>query len=65
MPIPIGYETSGCRSADAVIERDLVARVGDHPGVEHAAGVFGLPLDDTFRASSSFTRAGETDNAAL
>jgi putative ABC transport system permease protein len=51
-------------SADAGrFMRDLVARVGDHPGVEHAAGVFGLPLDDTFRASSSFTRAGETDNA--
>jgi hypothetical protein len=25
--------------------------------------VYGLPLDDTFRASSSFTRPGETDNA--
>ncbi len=51
-------------SADAGrFMRDLVARVGDRPGVEHAAGVFGLPLDDTFRASSSFTRAGETDNA--
>ena len=51
-------------SADAGrFMRDLVARVGDHPGVEHAAGVFGLPLDDTFRASSSFTRAGETDDA--
>ena len=43
--------------------RDLVARVGDHPGVQHAAGVYGLPLDDTFRASSSFTRNGETDSA--
>jgi putative ABC transport system permease protein len=43
--------------------RDLVARVGDHPGVQHAAGVYGLPLDDTFGASSSFTRPGETDSA--
>ena len=42
---------------------DFVARVADHPGVEHAAGIYGLPLDDTFGASSSFTRAGETDSA--
>jgi hypothetical protein len=49
-------------SADAGrFMRDLVARVGEHPGVQHAAGVYGLPLDDTFRASSSFTRPGETD----
>jgi len=51
-------------SADAGrFMRDLVARVGEHTGVEHAAGVFGLPLDDTFGASSSFTRPGETDSA--
>jgi putative ABC transport system permease protein len=43
--------------------RDLVARVGGHPGVVDAAGVFGLPLDFTFSASSSFTRAGEADSA--
>ena len=43
--------------------RALVARVADHPGVLHAAGVYGLPLDDTFRATSSFTRRGETDSA--
>jgi predicted permease len=50
-------------SADAGrFMRDLVARVADHPGVQHAAGVYGLPLDDTFRASSSFTRPGETDS---
>ncbi len=41
----------------------LVAHVADHPGVSHAAGVFGLPLDSTFGASSSFTRLGETDSA--
>src|SRR6185503_7275918 len=43
--------------------RELVARLSAHPGVEHAAGVFGLPLDDTFSAHSSFTRAGEADSA--
>jgi putative ABC transport system permease protein len=43
--------------------RDLVTRIGERPGVEHAAGVFGLPLDEGFRASSSFTRPGETDSA--
>jgi putative ABC transport system permease protein len=41
----------------------LVARLGERPGVEHAAGIFGLPLDEGFRASSSFTRPGETDSA--
>ncbi|MGH9144731.1 MAG: ABC transporter permease, partial [Vicinamibacterales bacterium] len=51
-------------SADAGrLMRTLVARVADHPGVQHAAGVYGLPLDETFRASSSFTRAGEADTA--
>ena len=43
--------------------RDLVARVANHPDVQHAAGVYGLPLDDTFRASSSFLRPGEADSA--
>jgi putative ABC transport system permease protein len=51
-------------SADAGrFMRDLVGRLGSHPGVEHAAGIYGLPLDDTFGASSSFTRTGETDSA--
>jgi putative ABC transport system permease protein len=51
-------------SADAGrFMRDLVARVADHPGVDRAAGIFGLPLDDTFGASSSFTRPGEADAA--
>jgi putative ABC transport system permease protein len=39
----------------------LVARLGAHAGVEHAAAVFGLPLDDHFSASSSFTKPGQTD----
>jgi putative ABC transport system permease protein len=43
--------------------RELVARLGSRPGVQHAAGIYGLPLDSTFGASSSFTRAGETDSA--
>jgi predicted permease len=51
-------------SADAGrFMRDLVERLRRHPGVLHAAGVFGLPLDDTFGASSSFTRTGESDSA--
>jgi putative ABC transport system permease protein len=51
-------------SADAGrFMRDLVARAGSHPNVQHAAGIYGLPLDDTFGASSSFTRTGETDSA--
>ena len=54
------YKTS---EAAGRFMRDLIARVGTHPGVEHAAGVYGLPLDDTFGASSSFTRIGETDSA--
>jgi putative ABC transport system permease protein len=54
------YKTS---EAAGRFMRDLIARVGAHPGVEHAAGVYGLPLDDTFGASSSFTRIGETDSA--
>ena len=33
------------------------------PGVETAAAVFGLPLDDDFSASSSFTRPGDVDSA--
>jgi len=43
--------------------RDLVARLADRPGALRAAGVYGLPLDDTFGASSSFTRRGESDSA--
>ncbi len=54
------YKTS---EAAGRFMRDLVAKVAAHPGVEHAAGVYGLPLDDTFGASSSFTRTGETDSA--
>jgi predicted permease len=54
------YKTS---AAAGRFMRDLVARVGAHADVEHTAGVYGLPLDDTFGASSSFTRTGETDSA--
>ena len=51
-------------SADAGrFMRAFVDRLGTHPGVERAAGIFGLPLDDTFGASSSFTRPGEADSA--
>ncbi len=46
------------RAVDAYL-----ARLGAHPGVDAAGAVFGLPLDDNFSASSSFTRPGETDNA--
>jgi len=40
---------------------DLLTRLRARPGVEAAAGVFGLPLDDNFTASSSFLRRGEAD----
>jgi len=40
-----------------------VQRLAGSPGVEHAAAVFGLPLDSDFSASSSFTRRGEADSA--
>jgi putative ABC transport system permease protein len=42
--------------------RELAARLAMHAGVEHAAAIYGLPLDDTFSAHSSFTRAGEADS---
>jgi putative ABC transport system permease protein len=41
----------------------FVDSLAARPGVEAAAGVFGLPLDDNFSASSSFTRPGEADSA--
>jgi predicted permease len=44
------------------VER-YVAQLGARPGVEAAAAIYGLPLDDTFSASSSFTKAGESDSA--
>src|SRR5207249_4868097 len=54
------YKTSAAaaRFVDAFVSR-LAAR----PGVESAAAVFGLPLDDNFSANSSFTRPGEADSA--
>ena len=42
--------------------QDFVARLGAHPGVDSSAAVFGLPLDENFSASSSFTKPGETDS---
>lgn len=39
-----------------------VQRIADTRGVDKAAAVFGLPLDSDFSASTSFTRAGETDS---
>jgi putative ABC transport system permease protein len=41
---------------------DLTAKLSQHPGVAAAAGVFGLPLDPEFTASSSFLREGEVDS---
>ncbi|HMF98279.1 MAG TPA: ABC transporter permease [Vicinamibacterales bacterium] len=38
-------------------------RLSAAAGVEHAAAVFGLPLDSDFFASTSFTRIGEADTA--
>jgi putative ABC transport system permease protein len=55
-----GYKTT------AATERffdDLIGRLRARPGVEAAAGIYGLPLDDNFAAYSSFTRRGEADSA--
>jgi len=41
----------------------LVSRIGARPGVTSAAAVYGLPFAGQFSASTSFTRAGETDSA--
>ena len=46
------------RATDGYLER-----LRAHPGVDAAAAVFGLPLDDNFSAFSSFTRLGEKDSA--
>jgi putative ABC transport system permease protein len=43
--------------------QQYVAQLGARAGVDSAAAVYGLPLDDGFSASSSFTRAGEPDSA--
>ena len=52
------------KTSEAAVASCAPGRAGRRaPGVEHAAGVYGLPLDDTFGASSSFTRIGETDSA--
>jgi len=40
-----------------------VRRLGGSPGVERAAAVVGLPLENDFNISSSFTRPGEADSA--
>jgi putative ABC transport system permease protein len=40
---------------------DLTDRLSHQPGVDAAAGVFGLPLDPEFSASSSFVRDGEVE----
>jgi putative ABC transport system permease protein len=54
------YKTS---AAAAQFVQEFVDRLAVHPGVEGTAAVFGLPLDDNFAASSSFTRPGEVDSA--
>jgi putative ABC transport system permease protein len=43
--------------------QEYVARIGARAGVEGAAGVYGLPLDNSFTASSSFRRKNEPDAA--
>jgi putative ABC transport system permease protein len=54
------YKTSAAAAGFVQAFTDSLAA---RPGVEAAAGVFGLPLDESFTASSSFTRSGETDSA--
>jgi putative ABC transport system permease protein len=41
----------------------LVNRLASRPGVDSAAGVFGLPFAGEFSAYTSFTRRGEVDTA--
>jgi putative ABC transport system permease protein len=41
--------------------QEYVARIGARPGIDSAAAVYGLPLDDNFTASSSFRRNNEPD----
>jgi putative ABC transport system permease protein len=50
-------DTSISQMIDAYVQR-----LGASPRIESAAAVFGLPLDDNFSASSSFTRPGEQDS---
>jgi putative ABC transport system permease protein len=54
------YKTS---AAAGQFVQEFVERLAARPGVDAAAVVFGLPLDDNFAASSSFTRPGEVDSA--
>ena len=53
------------QTAAAVYETvtTFVQRLAGVAGVEHAAAVFGLPLDYDFSASTSFRRRGEPDTA--
>jgi len=61
----IGLPDQQYKTADATRQFvvDLIGRLRARPGVATAAGVYGLPLDDNFAASSSFTRRGEVDSA--
>jgi putative ABC transport system permease protein len=54
------YKTS---AAAGQFVQEYVDRLAGHAGVEGTAAVFGLPLDENFAASSSFTRPGEVDSA--
>ena len=53
--------------ATTIAVHDLIStyvrRLGGSPGVERAAAVVGLPLENDFNISSSFTRPGEADSA--
>jgi putative ABC transport system permease protein len=53
------YKTS---AAAGQFIQEFVDRLAARPGVETAAAVYGLPLDDNFAASSTFTRPGEVDS---
>src|SRR5207245_2107542 len=54
------YESS---AAAGLVVDAFVSRLAARAGVESAAAVFSLPLDDNFSANSSFTRPGEADSA--
>jgi len=57
----------GSKYATATAVHDLISkyvqRLGNSPGVESAAAAVGVPLENDFNISSSFTRPGEADSA--
>src|SRR5262249_54227086 len=61
--IALPEQSYGTTAATGRFFDGLIGRPAARAGVQAAAGIFGLPLDDNFTASSSFTRRGEADSA--